>query len=229
MKCSQSKPFTMTSTNPKMGGPAVRSYEKGGIVEGPNPDIDEETRARALASVASSESGAKPVAAPGMNKTDDERARLPFRPPAKPPIVTKEELEKSGLSLRDYMNKQQGLTRRGAPAADTSNAYGKEQQYQRAQEAEQTPEAKARRRAQEQSQALEGSYPVENLAGGAAGLLKSGIGKLLSQGGAKTVVKRLERVEPTFRERELEIIKEVPRQLSERAKQLALPVPVRKK
>jgi len=28
-------------------------------------------------------------------------------------IVTKEELAKSGLSLRDYMNKQQGLTRRG--------------------------------------------------------------------------------------------------------------------
>jgi hypothetical protein len=171
-------------------------------VEGSNPNIDEDVR---------------------------ERARLPFRPPAKPPVVTKEELEKSGLSLRDYMNKQQGLTRRGAPAADTSNAYGKEQQYQRAQEAAQSPEAKERRRAQEQSQALEGSYPVENLAGGAAGLLKSGIGKLLSQGGAKTVVKRLERVEPTFRERELEIIKEVPRELSGRAKQLALPVPVRKK
>jgi hypothetical protein len=32
---------------------------------------------------------------------------------AKSKIVTKEELEKSGLSLRDYMNKQQGLTRRG--------------------------------------------------------------------------------------------------------------------
>jgi len=32
-------------------------------------------------------------------------------------MVTKEELAKSGLSLRDYMNKQQGLTRRGeAPA-----------------------------------------------------------------------------------------------------------------
>jgi hypothetical protein len=32
--------------------------------------------------------------------------------PAKPKVVTKEELAKSGLSLRDYMNKQQGLTRR---------------------------------------------------------------------------------------------------------------------
>lgn len=31
----------------------------------------------------------------------------------KAPIVTKEQLEASGLSLRDYLNKQQGLTRRG--------------------------------------------------------------------------------------------------------------------
>jgi hypothetical protein len=31
----------------------------------------------------------------------------------KPKVVTKEELAKSGMSLRDYLNKQQGLTRRG--------------------------------------------------------------------------------------------------------------------
>ena len=31
----------------------------------------------------------------------------------KPKIVTKEELAASGMTLRDYMNKQQGLTRRG--------------------------------------------------------------------------------------------------------------------
>jgi hypothetical protein len=34
--------------------------------------------------------------------------------------VTKEELAKSGMSLRDYMNKQQGLTRRGDSAAAAS-------------------------------------------------------------------------------------------------------------
>jgi len=33
-------------------------------------------------------------------------------PRTKPAIVTKEELEKSGMSLRDYMNTQQGLKRR---------------------------------------------------------------------------------------------------------------------
>jgi hypothetical protein len=32
MKCSQAKPFTITSTNAKMGGAAIKSYEKGGIV-----------------------------------------------------------------------------------------------------------------------------------------------------------------------------------------------------
>jgi len=44
--------------------------------------------------------------------------------PKKAPIVTKEELAKSGLSLRDYMNKQQGLTRRGesAPKAEQASA-----------------------------------------------------------------------------------------------------------
>jgi hypothetical protein len=35
---------------------------------------------------------------------------------AKPKVVTKEELAKSGLSLRDYMNKQQGLKPRGSAA-----------------------------------------------------------------------------------------------------------------
>lgn len=38
MKCSQAKPFTITSTNAKMGGAAIRSYEKGGMVTKPTPD-----------------------------------------------------------------------------------------------------------------------------------------------------------------------------------------------
>jgi hypothetical protein len=40
----------------------------------------------------------------------------------KAPIVTKEELAKSGLSLRDYMNKQRGLTRRDGKAAEKAPA-----------------------------------------------------------------------------------------------------------
>lgn len=164
----------------------IRKFADEGFVrEGKNENIDDDTRARARRFVA-----------------DDVAS-------AKPKVVTKEELAKSGLSLRDYMNKQQGLTRRGAPAADTSKAYGKEQQYQRASEAAQSPEGKAKRSAMAEAQALEGSYPAENIAGGAAGLLKSGIGKLLGRGAAKEAA----RVEPT---------------LAKEAEQLALSAPVKR-
>jgi len=32
MQCGQGKPFRVTSSNPKMGGAAVPSYQKGGMV-----------------------------------------------------------------------------------------------------------------------------------------------------------------------------------------------------
>lgn len=56
--------------------------------------------------------------APPMSSSAAEEAPAP-KAKATPKMVTKEELAKSGLSLRDYLNKQQGLTRRGeaAPAA----------------------------------------------------------------------------------------------------------------
>jgi hypothetical protein len=54
-----------------------------------------------------------------MEKEPEENFKSSPKAKAKAPIVTKEELAKSGLSLRDYMNKQQGLTRRGsAKSAD---------------------------------------------------------------------------------------------------------------
>jgi len=48
--------------------------------------------------------------------------------PAKPRVVSKAELEKSGMSLRDFMNKERGLTRRAdskAPAKAESKAESK--------------------------------------------------------------------------------------------------------
>lgn len=43
--------------------------------------------------------------------------------PAKAPIVTKEQMQKAGFdNLRDYMNAQKGLTRRGAPAKPAAQA-----------------------------------------------------------------------------------------------------------
>ena len=52
--------------------------------------------------------------------TDVSKMAPANKPVAKPNIVTKEQLAASGLSLRDYMNKQQGLTRRREPAAASS-------------------------------------------------------------------------------------------------------------
>lgn len=88
MQCGQGKPFTVTSTNSKMGSAAIRSYQAGGVVTGANPNIDDDTRARAMKFVAE-------------NAT-----------PAKQRVVSKKELEASGLSLRDFLNKERGLTRR---------------------------------------------------------------------------------------------------------------------
>jgi hypothetical protein len=45
--------------------------------------------------------------------------------PAKQRVVSKKELEESGLSLRDFLNKERGLTRRGEPASSKSSSPSK--------------------------------------------------------------------------------------------------------
>ena len=86
----------------------MKKYAEGDIVEGENPNIDDETRARARKFVED-------------NADKEEAPKFTPKAAAKPKVVTKEELAKSGLSLRDYMNKQQGLTRRGSSAPDTGD------------------------------------------------------------------------------------------------------------
>jgi len=68
-------------------------------------------------------------AATAADSGDESTSRtMPTRPgqatsgvAKKAPMVTKEELAASGLSLRDYLNKQQGLTRRGGGAPSASS------------------------------------------------------------------------------------------------------------
>ena len=84
----------------------MKRYAEGDIVEGENPNIDDETRARARKYVED-------------NMESEPVSRFtPKSAPAKARAVSKKELEDSGLSLRDYMNKQQGLTRRGDSAGE---------------------------------------------------------------------------------------------------------------
>ena len=69
-----------------------------------NPNIDDDTRARAMKFVA--------------NRTA----------PAKQRIVSKKELEDSGLSLRDFLNKERGLTRRKEIDPTAGEAKNKDEQ-----------------------------------------------------------------------------------------------------
>ena len=79
---------------------------------------DEDVRSFAGTPENDSNAGMTPEAGM-MDKEPEENFKSTPKAKAKAPVVTKEELAKSGLSLRDYMNKQQGLTRRGsAKAAD---------------------------------------------------------------------------------------------------------------
>lgn len=95
----------------------MRKFADGGSDgEGRNENIYDDTRARARKFVADNAAPAKSqfeIAAMGRGETAAT---------AKPKVVTKEELK--GMSLRDYMNQQQGLTRRGGAAA-MPDAYGK--------------------------------------------------------------------------------------------------------
>lgn len=66
----------------------------------------------------------------GKKISEGERvSNMPASAKTKAKIVTKEELAKSGLSLRDYLNKQQGLTRRESPKPKMADAEEVAQKY----------------------------------------------------------------------------------------------------
>ena len=79
-----------------------------------NPNIDDDTRKRAKAFVDSPRAVAV---------EDDATKRLPVK---KERIVSKKELEESGLSLRDFLNKERGLKRRDEPSKPPEDKYMKE-------------------------------------------------------------------------------------------------------
>jgi len=123
----------------------------------------------------------------GMMEKEPEENFKPT-PKAKAPIVTKEQLAKSGLSLRDYMNKQQGLTRRGAGKDELSSvASSRAAAYKEAEAKARTPEARAERQKQIEGQAVERVTPEANFLPGAsiktiAGLAKGLAGRHAAQG-----------------------------------------------
>ena len=86
----------------------VKRYDEGGEIDGPDTETSPVYRGS--------------VQGEDLPPMDDEPVKA--KPKAK--VVTKEELAKSGLSLRDYMNKQQGLTRRDGtkPSRGSAGAKG---------------------------------------------------------------------------------------------------------
>jgi hypothetical protein len=76
---------------------------------GKNPNIDDDTRDRARRFVEDA----------GMPKPTVTGRALP-----KQRVVSKKELEESGLSLRDFLNRERGLTRRGMSVGDAAKQLG---------------------------------------------------------------------------------------------------------
>jgi len=110
-----------------------------------NKNIDDDTRKRALAFVEKNKKSADEKeyrSDPFSAMTKKERdARVGYPddfPPAvvddatkriakpKPRIVSKKELEESGLSLRDFLNRERGLTRRKDKSEDKVEAAKKQ-------------------------------------------------------------------------------------------------------
>lgn len=111
-----------------------------------NKNIDDDTRKRALASVEkldsegydSQEYRSDPHSAMSKKELDSRHGYPDQYPPAvvddatsriaknKPRIVSKKELEDSGLSLRDFLNKERGLTRRKDSSDDKVEAAKKQ-------------------------------------------------------------------------------------------------------
>jgi hypothetical protein len=110
-------------------------------------------------------------------------------------IVSKKELADTGLTLREFLNRERNLKRRGdideneAAAEARMNKIGKK--YSDSKKVpEATPEQLAARKKREREQALEESHPEELLIGGP--LLKAGRSAIGALRGAKEVGKRIE-------------------------------------
>jgi hypothetical protein len=80
------------------------------VRDGRHSGIDDETRTRARRFA--EDAGMQKPAVVGRPSSQKQR------------VVSKKELEKSGLSLRDFLNRERGLTRRGMSKSDAEKQLG---------------------------------------------------------------------------------------------------------
>lgn len=91
----------------------TKRYDEGGDIEIANASDDPIrtlNKLRGWTDTGEDDSGAPPVAEPSRKTAPKQR------------IVSKKELEESGLSLRDFLNRERGLTRREESKAKSSSA-----------------------------------------------------------------------------------------------------------
>jgi hypothetical protein len=102
------------------GGTAMQTPEEAANEAALNADLPR----RRMMDAAMAEGYRDEKALPAMAAAAEAAAMEAVPARKRAPMVTKEELARSGLSLRDYMNQQLGLTRRGGmrrPNADYGN------------------------------------------------------------------------------------------------------------
>ena len=106
----------------------VKRYSPGGDIEDDAVSL-EQTGGFGRAAV--QEAAKRPTFASTVGQIDDRDRRemamaaMATKKPAKSAVVTKEQMKKAGFdNLRDYLNAQRGLTRRGSPAAPAPKSMG---------------------------------------------------------------------------------------------------------
>lgn len=106
----------------------VKRYENGGGIEDDAISL-EQTGGFGRAAV--EEAAKRPTFASTMGQIDDRDRRemamsaMATKKPAKSAVVTKEQMKKAGFdNLRDYLNAQRGLTRRGSAATPAPKSMG---------------------------------------------------------------------------------------------------------
>jgi hypothetical protein len=161
----------------------AKRYQVGGLNPYQGDDVDYFSGARD----ASGSTNARPTYASTEGQVDERDRRemamadmaknRPARTAAKAPIVTKEQMKKAGFdNLRDYLNAQKGLTRRGSPTPKAAESKSTErsdrdklrdtEKAMKGASEEETYRQKMKRLTKEQ--ALESISPESNLIGGGA-------------------------------------------------------------
>jgi hypothetical protein len=106
----------------------VKRYSPGGGIEDDAISLEQ---TGGFGRAAAEEAAKRPTFASTMGQIDDRDRRemamadMAKTKPAKSAVVTKEQMKKAGFdNLRDYLNAQRGLTRRGSAAAPAPKSMG---------------------------------------------------------------------------------------------------------